>query len=178
MLFVGLLILWAGAGVYWLRNRVPTTSLTIGSYTRRIASIPTPRLASPRATVLPINGIGLQSPEPIRSTVPGYSLQPTSAPLYPSTPRSGMGRVSREQARLRRRNVLIGLATSAFVTLLMAVTARGSMIVLHLFVDAVLLGYVLMLVQYQREIDLSRTQARPVIAAPSSAYAATGTGHF
>ena len=147
----------------------------MGSYTRRLASIPTPRLGGQRATVLPINGNGLRASSSVRPVTPGYSLLPNGGPGRPSMPMSG--RVTSEQARARRRTGLAALAGAAALTLLPAVAFGGLAVMLHLLVDAVLLGFVLLLVQYQREIDLSRTQQRPVYAAHGQApFAATGTG--
>jgi hypothetical protein len=147
----------------------------VGSYTRRLASIPTPKLGAQRATVLPINGNGLMASSSVRPIAPGYSLLPNSSPGRPSMPVGA--RVTSEQARVRRRNVLAALAGAAALTLLPAVAFGGLAVMLHLLVDAALLGFVLLLVQYQREIDLSRTQQRPVYAAPGQApFAATGTG--
>jgi hypothetical protein len=131
----------------------------------------------PRATVLPINGNGSRAQVSYgpRSVSPGYSLLPPSSEVTgPARPLGS--RVSSERARLRRRNVLLALVGAAVLTLAAAVGAGGMFIVLHLLFDAMLLGYVLLLVQYQREIDIARTEQRQVIAGPAHAYAATGTG--
>ena len=86
-----------------------------------------------------------------------------------------MGRtnISSEQARIRRRTVLATLAGAALVTLLASLVI-SSLLVLHLIVDAALLGFVLLLVQYQRAIEFERTRRRPIYVAADH-LAPTGT---
>ena len=61
-------------------------------------------------------------------------------------------RVQRERARLRRRNILIGLVVLAIITLVAALTAGGAMIGVHVLVDILLVGYVGALARRQRRI--------------------------
>jgi|TARA_B100000959_G_C14630667_1_gene480125 fatty acid desaturase len=80
-----------------------------------------------------------------------------------------------EQARIRRRKVLFALVGVVVFTLLLAIVAGGGFIAVHLFSDTLLFGYVLMLVQYQREVDQSRQGQYEAYDAPNLGYAATGT---
>jgi hypothetical protein len=169
VLLVLLAIVWAGVGVYWLRTRGSSTpSLSIGSYSRRLSVL---NPSQSRAQVLPLRG----------GSGVGGGLSPMAS-LGPArqfgagTVRTGRS-VSSEQARLRRRNVLVGLVGFSVVTLVAAVMVRSTpMILLHLIADALLLGFVLLLVQYQRAIELERTMSRPVYAAPPQRrLASTGT---
>lgn len=66
--------------------------------------------------------------------------------------REGLARRQRERARLRRRNILLGLVFAAIVTLVAALTAGGAMIAVHVLVDILLVGYVGALAQRQRRI--------------------------
>lgn len=166
MLLVLLAIIWVAVGTWWFRNRVSTPSIAVGGYTRRLASLDATRGPRTTASVLQLpTGASLRPVETGDSPAPARA-RPAMA--------SGNG-VSSEAARMRRRAVLIGLAGAAAVTLLLAVVAGGVFVLLHLFIDAVLLGYVLMLVQYQREIEFERTRQRPVYAPAAPALAATGT---
>jgi|TARA_B100001996_G_C18328464_1_gene465386 hypothetical protein len=81
--------------------------------------------------------------------------------------------VSSEQARLRRRKVLLSLIGIVMFTLLMAIVVGGAFIAVNLFVDSIFLGYVLLLVQYQREIEASRQHQ--VYNPMGMGFAATGT---
>jgi len=58
-------------------------------------------------------------------------------------------------------------------TLLMAIVVGGAFIALNLFADSIFLAYVLLLVQYQREIEASRQQQ--VFTPNGMDFAATGT---
>ncbi len=167
VLLVFLSIVWAGVGVYWLKTRVPTPSMAMGGYSRRLPSL-AQAVSSRPALVLPL---GRRSSAPSH---PGHSL---TSPAKLAEPGSrATPRVSTEQARLRRRNVLFGLFGFAALTLLGAFAVGGSsMILLQLFADALLLGFILTLVQYQREIELDRNQHRQVLAQPRQTLAATGT---
>jgi hypothetical protein len=56
----------------------------------------------------------------------------------------------RAEARKRRRDVLVTLVSAAATTLGMALLLDGPVWVLHLAVDALLLGYVALLLQQQQ----------------------------
>ncbi len=169
VLLVLLAIVWAAVGVYWLRTRAPSQSLNLGGYTRRLSSLDAAR---PRSAARQLQSIGAAAARATRS--PGHSLtDPAHRPEPGSLPRRG---VTSERARVRRRNVLIALAWFAGFTLLGIFALGGtSLVLLHLFADALLLGYVLLLVQYQREIELDRTRHLPVYAPPRRHLVATGT---
>lgn len=66
--------------------------------------------------------------------------------------RDAVVRLHRERARLRRRNILIGLVFLAIITLVAALTAGGGMIAVHVLVDILLVGYVGALAQRQRRV--------------------------
>ncbi len=66
-----------------------------------------------------------------------------------STPVQGKSLPSID-ARRRRRRILITLIFSALATFVFAVYFGGLALVVHLLVDALLLGYALLLVQHQR----------------------------
>lgn len=174
VLLVFLAIVWAGVGVYWFRTRMPSgPSLSFGS-ARRSGGGALALLAGPARG----NGsvVALRRPAgPTMGTAPGRSL----APVGNGRQMPSMGRgISSQQARLRRRNVLVTLAAISVATLILVFTVGGTgIIALHLLADALLLGFVLALVQYQREIEHERTLSRPVYAAPrtTSGLAATGT---
>lgn len=175
VLLVFLAIVWAGAGVYWLKTRVPTSSTTLRS-SRRMPPMNF-SMGNRSASVLPIG----QSPSLGGQTAtyaPGHSLT-LSARSPESVSGTGLDSasgISSSKARIRRRNLLFGLGALAALTLVGAFLAGGSSwIVAHLIADAALLGYVLLLVQYQREIELERTRQQPVYARPRHVLAATGT---
>lgn len=78
----------------------------------------------------------------------------------------GMPRTSID-ARRRRRRILVTLIFSALATFVLAVYLGGIALVVHLLVDALLLGYAMLLVQHQRTreerlnpIDVDAPQAR------------------
>tara|TARA_A100001037_G_scaffold286745_1_gene295451 strand:- start:101 stop:301 length:201 start_codon:yes stop_codon:yes gene_type:complete len=59
-------------------------------------------------------------------------------------------------------------------TLLMAIVVGGAFIAVNLFADSIFLAYVLLLVQYQREIEASRQQQQ-VFTPNGMDFATTGT---
>ncbi len=182
VLLVFLAIVWAAVGIYWLRTRMPALNLSVGTAARRLGTFDVAQTRRPPATVAPLRAVGgslgsgvteLRPRTP--AGPPGHSL---TAPAVAAQPGSGPARsVTSEQARLRRRNVLVGLAGLAAITLIGVFTVGGAaMIIVHLIADALLLGFVMMLVQYQRAIELDRTKSLPVLAAPRDrALQATGT---
>lgn len=89
-------------------------------------------------------------------------LQRTGDPAaLTASPRSMAPRstMSRAEAMRRRRDVVATLASAAVLTFLLAVALGGSVWLLHLTVDAALLGYVAMLMQIQQQ----RTQVRNTV---------------
>ena len=80
---------------------------------------------------------------------------------------------SKAAARERRRHVLMGLTGVAFVTLLLALTTGGLMVAIHVLVDVVMLGYVILLVRHRQleaEQSLKIEPIRPPVTeqAPAS----------
>ncbi|MCY3805263.1 MAG: hypothetical protein OXG91_02075 [bacterium] len=120
------------------------------------------------------------------NVVPLTSVVQLSAPRRPGlvppglgVDRDGLARRQRERARVRRRNILIGLVFLAIVTLVVAVlTAAGAMIAVHVLVDILLVGYVGALARRQRrvlerhakvtDIASARTAADPYRGRPQS----------
>ena len=83
--------------------------------------------------------------------------------------------ITSEQARIRRRKVLLSLVGLVAFTLLLAIVVGGSFIALQLFSDTLLFGYVLALVHYQRLVEQAKQHYYEAYDAPSLSYAATGT---
>lgn len=197
VLLVFLAIVWAAVGVYWLKTRIPTPSMAFGGSGRRasglapmasLSSITTRRGAS--APLLPVQGArtvhagpGHQGQARVPQLHaapahghPGHSLTAPARRAAPAT--LARETISSEKARIRRRNVLVGLFGLAAITLVGAFVIGGAQLILaHLVADALLLGFILLLVQYQREIELDRTRNLPVYAEPRAQQplAATGT---
>lgn len=120
-----------------------------------------------------------------RNVVPLTDVVKLSSPPRPGLMPPSLGvdrhtvaRMQREQARLRRRNILIGLVVLAIITLVAALTAGGAMIGVHLLVDILLVGYVGALARRQRrilerhakvtDIALARMAADPYRGRPQS----------
>ena len=165
MLLIALAILWLGAGVYWLRNRITAPSLALSNTAsrfriRRSDKAVIVRLPNSRQYL----GPGLQ---------PGHSL--VEPPL--DSRKKGMNpmELTSEQARIRRRKVLLGLGGAVVFTLFLAIVAGGGFIALHFFTDALLFLYVWALVQYQREIEQSRKAILQTGSTAALDFAATGT---
>jgi membrane protein implicated in regulation of membrane protease activity len=81
-------------------------------------------------------------------------------------------RLSRNEAKKRRRDVLFTLAGAAGVTFLMALLLGGSVWGLHLICDLLLAGYVVLLVQLQqrameRDVKVRYLPSRSVRAEPA-----------
>ena len=92
-------------------------------------------------------------------------LQRTGDPYAPvrSTPALSRG-MSRRDVQRRRRDVLMTLAAAAGLSFLLALVAGGAVWLLHLSVDAALLGYVALLMQVQQQRPASRANVRPLHA--------------
>lgn len=90
----------------------------------------------------------------LRPDVEPAAPTPVSAvpqPVIGAPASSGLGvPSSKAAARERRRQVLIGLTALAFVTLLLALAVGGRLIAVHVGVDAVMLGYVILLVRHRQ----------------------------
>ena len=82
------------------------------------------------------------------NTIGGGVARIGTAPSYP------LARMTRSEARRRRRDVLFTLAGAAGLTFLMAVLLGGSVWMLQLLCDVLLAGYVVLLVQTtQRAVE-------------------------
>tara|TARA_B100000902_G_scaffold178626_1_gene171905 strand:+ start:1346 stop:1852 length:507 start_codon:yes stop_codon:yes gene_type:complete len=165
VLLVALAVLWLGAGVYWLRNRIASPSMASGQFSERLRF-----RRSTRAVVVPLRG---------SQSALGYSHQPGHSLVEPPLDMRQKGinpmEITSEQARIRRRKVLLSLVGLVAFTLLLAIVAGGSFIALQLFSDTLLFGYVLALVHYQRLVEQAKQNYYESYDAPSLSYAATGT---
>ncbi|MCY3631917.1 MAG: hypothetical protein OXH29_04510 [bacterium] len=106
-------------------------------------------------------------------SAPVVALRPNIA-LPPRVYASQMGSSSSRgiprtliDARRRRRRILVTLIFSALATFVFAVYFGGLALVIHLLIDALLLGYAMLLVQHQRTreerlnpIDVDAPQSR------------------
>lgn len=129
-----LVVVW---GVYlgmWLRSRRDRRSMSsISTFNKHLAVL---------GQTAP--GAARYGPAPLRAGVPAAPVAPpiAYAPLKTT--------MTLEDARNRRRQVLTTLTAAASVTAAMAVLGGGSMVALHLLVDALLVTYVVLLVRIQR----------------------------
>lgn len=104
---------------------------------------------------------------PVVALRPNIGLPPrVYASRMASNPTRGMPRNSID-ARRRRRRILVTLIFSALATFVFAVYFGGFALVVHLMIDALLLGYAMLLVQHQRTreerlnpIDVDAPQTR------------------
>jgi hypothetical protein len=93
-------------------------------------------------------------------------LQRTGDPYAPRTVPTVGRRMSRADVQRRRRDVLATLAAAAGITFLLALVAGGAVWLLHLTVDALLLGYVALLMQVQQQRPATRADVRAMPARP------------
>ena len=104
---------------------------------------------------------------PVVALRPNIALPPrVYASQMGSSSTRGIPRTSID-ARRRRRRILVTLIFSALATFVFAVYFGGFALVVHLLIDALLLGYAMMLVQHQRTreerlnpIDVDAPQSR------------------
>ena len=184
VLLVFLAIVWAGVGLYWLKTRGAATPAALGRNSRRGSSLDA-TMSKRSASVLPLRGLGpsvdVMPSRAARRQVPaGVPAHPGHSLTQPATHGDRTTRpvptITSDQARRRRRALLLTLFALAALTLVGAATIGGTALILaHLAADALLLGFILLLVQYQREIELDRTRNLPVYAEPPSTLVATGT---
>jgi len=69
---------------------------------------------------------------------------------------------STSAARERRRQVLLGLTGLALVTLLLAMFVGGRWIAAHVFIDVVMVGYVILLVRHRQLVADRRSKVEPI----------------
>lgn len=105
------------------------------------------------------------------------TLQRTHAGRRPAAQRAGVApsrtlsaaSMACAVARQRRKNVLIGLLTTALLTVMVAVAAPGFVtIAVAVLAVAAFSGYVLLLVERQRVITEQRTKVRSIHARPQT----------
>ena len=126
----------------WLAVLAPRLLRRLSQYQSEQKYAPTSSGSSRYRNVIPLTGVVQLAPPPRPGLVsPGLGVD-----------RDGLARRQRERARLRRRNILIGLVFLAMVTLVAALTAGGGMIAVHVLVDILLVGYVGALAQRQRRV--------------------------
>jgi uncharacterized membrane protein YciS (DUF1049 family) len=172
--FVVLFILaavWAIYAVFWFRGRSEHRSVnSISSFSKHLSIL---ERTSPRRSAPPTRIAG---PAPQSGSV---SL---SRPAFAPVPYRSSAVMTRRQARERRKNVLLGLASATLVTLALSVLIGGAFWYLQLLVDALLVSYVFLLVQIQRmaverqhkvryltpAYDLSDRQAAPLLLRQSA----------
>lgn len=78
-------------------------------------------------------------------------LQRTGDPFAPAVRPTSRRGMSRTDAQRRRRDVFFTLVAAAVLTFLLALVSGGAVWLLQLTVDAVLLGYIAMLMQVQQQ---------------------------
>ena len=100
-----------------------------------------------------------------RYDAPGYV--PPAARRRPANPSHAAMR--RADARRRRRDVFLTLLGAVGVTLVLALGLGGSVWMLHLLVDVVFAGYVLMLVSLQQQSMQTEQKVRYLQPAPRRA---------
>lgn len=159
MLLVILGIVWIAVLAYWFNTRTSSGN-SLGGLTDRLGSLE--RVLGHRTgstNVVPLHNL----PHAVRGPMASGGGLTNSGPLkggiaqrLPQARQMSRNGVSSAQARVRRRNVLFGLLGLAFVTLLMGITARGTWMTLHLVVDAAVVGYLGMVLGYQREMDRAK----------------------
>jgi hypothetical protein len=138
VLFI-LAVAWAIYLVNWVRSRSEHRSAnSITSFSKHLSVL---ERTSPGRGTAPTRIVG---PAPQRPTM---SL---ARPAFAPTPYRRSAAMSRRQARERRKNVLMALAGTAMVTLVLAVAVGGPVMYLNLLADALLVGYVVLLVQIRR----------------------------
>lgn len=126
----------------WLAVLAPRLLRRLSQYQSEHKYAPMSSGSSRYQNVVPLTSVVQLAPPPRPGLVsPGLGVD-----------REGLARRQRERARLRRRNILLGLVFAAIVTLVAALTAGGAMIAVHVLVDILLVGYVGALAQRQRRI--------------------------
>ena len=98
-----------------------------------------------------------------RYDVPAYA--PPAARRRPAVPASSAA-MRRSEARRRRRDVFLTLLGAVCVTFLLAVALGGTVWMLHLLVDVVFAGYVLLLINLQQQSVEREHKVRYIRPAP------------
>ena len=93
---------------------------------------------------------------------PGYRAVPRARSPYSIAMLSGPGRLSRADAKRRRRDVLFTLAGSAGLTFLLAFALGGVVWGLNLVCDGLLAGYIYLLAQANQRAMERTVKVRPL----------------
>ncbi len=189
MVLLVLAIAWGAVLVLWIRSRSGGSfGDSVGTFHRHLHVLertapatlaPANRLRGPALSSTPLSSrLGRAAP-----TLPGAGLRaaPPAArrpvarrqPVYAPAP--GVSSARRRQICRRRRDVLFVLVVAVVATLVVAVsTGRHSLLLLQVAADAVLAGYVFLLVRL-RNLALERQHKLRVLRRPAPArYDAAG----
>lgn len=144
MVLLILAVVWTVYLFTWLRARRDRRGVnSISSFSHHLSVLERTSPARPSGSSLASRSVG----------------RPT--PIYPAhsyvAPRPAM---SLDAARRRRRNVLYALAGAAVTTMVLIPFMGTAMIALNLLVDALLAGYVVLLVRTQRLANERREKVR------------------
>jgi hypothetical protein len=179
VILIVLVVIWAAVLVPpWLRrrdSRPSSRSDARAGFQHQLSTLGRPAMRRSQAAgghVLPIRPAARPTASQFGGAPPGHSL---IARADVEGSRQAMVQVSmadeqsprhvvlsRAQARRRRRNILFALMAVAGVTFLGAIAAQGVFLVVHLFADLALIGYVTLLVQHQRQAEEKRAKVRPI----------------
>ncbi len=162
---------WAIYAVFWWRGRAEHRSVnSISSFSKHLSILE--RTSPHRAAAATTRIAGPAPQSSVSRARPAFAPSPyRSAPV-----------MTRRQARERRKNILLGLASASLVTLALAVLVGGSLWYLQVLCDLLLAAYVLLLVQSQRlalerqhkvhylapALDLGDRQASPLLLRQSA----------
>ena len=155
VILIALALLWGIVLVPpWIKKRShrSTSVDALDAFSQRLSRLDRSSTGPGRAPVVPLRP----------ALAPNTRARPPGDPMVAPGPAAGAIPQTPNDARRRRRGVTIALGATAFATLLLAIAAGGAFIVLHLLVDAALLGYVILLVQYQRRLEEVRHKVRPI----------------
>lgn len=142
MVLVVLAAIWAAVLLppYLQKRRATHPSSSVVDFNRQLAVL--------QRTGRALDGADLQQ---------GYARRAQAYPAYGAAPRqasptfgSGAYGMSRQDVLRRRRDVFATLVCAALLTFVLALALGGSVWLVHLLVDAALLGYTAMLMQIQQ----------------------------
>jgi Flp pilus assembly protein TadB len=161
---------WAIYAVFWWRGRSEHRSVnSISSFSKHLSIL---ERTSPHRASATTRIAGPAPQSSVSRARPAFAPSPyRSAPV-----------MSRRQARERRKNILLGLASASLVTMALAVLVGGSLWYLQVLCDLLLVAYVGLLVQSQRlalerqhkvhylapALDLGDRQASPLLLRQSA----------
>ena len=161
MVLVVLAAIWAAVLVppYLQRRRATHPSSSVLDFHQQLA-------------VLQRTGRALHGADLHEGYAPRAQMAPTYEPTFSYAP-PGLG-MNRRDVMRRRRDVVATLLGAAGLTFVLALVLGGSVWLLHLLVDAALLGYValLMQLQQQRRMPAARDNVRYLPRAQSATQAA------